>query len=238
MASNERQFDLRSEALNATPTPQLTEAQRRRLRQLAAFPVALALLVYVGNILTSTLITTAPLVLLALNATDPLLLLVAHEAPVAGFMIVGTVRLFAPDLLLYQIGLEFGPDTRSFLDAELGPGNRMTRAMDWTERWFPRIGWLLLFMLPGYPMCLLSGIARMNRLWFVVVNLAGTITRLAVIWWVSSVFEGPVGATVRFINRYSLPFTAAMFALIFIQASRNQRRRVDIDPPPPAGDDS
>ena len=93
------------------------------------------------------------------------------------------------------------------------------------ERWFPRIGWLLLFALPGYPMCLLSGIARMNRIWFVVVNLAGTVTRLTLIWWVSSVFDGPVGAVVRFINRYSLPFTVAMVVLVFMQAQRSQRRQ-------------
>lgn len=192
---------------------------------LAALPVALALLAYVGQILTGTLVSNAPLVLLALNATDPILLLVAHEAPVTGFMIVGLVRLFGPDLFLYQLGLEFGPNTKDFLDSELGPGNRITRTIEWMDRWFPRIGWLLLFSIPGYPMCLLSGMARMNRIWFAIVNLAGTMTRLVLIWWVSSVFEGPVGSVVRFINKYSLPFTGAMIALVFLQASRNQRRQ-------------
>jgi hypothetical protein len=212
--------------LNDEPTPlELSPEERRRLRMLAALPVALALLAYVGQILTGALVSNAPLVLLSLNATDPVLLLVAHEAPVTGFMIVGVIRLFGPDLFLYQLGLEFGPNTKSYLDAELGPGNRITRAIDWMDRWFPRIGWLLLFSIPGYPMCLLSGIARMNRIWFVIVNLAGTVTRLTLIWWVSSVFEGPVGTLVRFINKYSLPFTGAMIALVFIQASRNQQRQ-------------
>jgi membrane protein YqaA with SNARE-associated domain len=226
MASKASQFGLASIVLDAEPSPlELTVEQRSRLRLLAAVPILLALLSYVGQILTSTLVSDAPLVLLALNVTDPILLLVAHEATVTGFVIVGAIRLFAPDLFLHQLGLEFGPDTRADLEAELGPGNRISRAMDWMERWFPRIGWLLLFAIPGYPMCLLAGIARMNRFWFVVVNLAGTFTRLTLIWWVSSVFEGPIGTVVNFIGRYSLPFTAAMFGLVFWQASASQRRR-------------
>ena len=219
-------WPVRSDVLTDQPSGvQLSDADRRRIRALAALPVALALAAYVGQILTSTLVSDQPLVLLSLNATDPILLLVAHEAPLTGFMIVGAIRLFAPDLLLYQLGHDYGPDTKRFLDAELGPGNRLTGAIDWLERWFPRIGWLLLFAIPGYPMCLLSGIVRMNRIMFVLVNLAGTFTRLTLIWWVSSVFEGPVGSVVSFINRYSLPFTAAMVILVFVQAQRNQRPR-------------
>lgn len=205
------------------PPTALSDEQRRRLRALAAVPVGLALLVYVGQILTSTLISTAPLVLLALNATDPILLLVAHEAPFLGFVVVGTIRLFAPDLLLHQIGREFGPQTQRLLEAELGPGNRVSRAIDWLERWFPRVGWLLLFAIPGYPMCLLSGIVRMNRIWFVIVNLSGTIIRVSLVWWVSSVFEGPVGRVIGFINRYSLPFTVAMVLLVIAQTRRRHR---------------
>jgi len=230
------QFAVPSEALTADrPPPELTPDQRRRLHRLAAIPVLFALLIYAGNILSGALVSRAPLVLLVLNATDPFLLLIAHEASLVGFMAVGAFRLFAPDLFLYQIGLEYGANTRSFLDAELGPGNRITRAMDWMEAWFPRVGWLILFLAPGYPMCLLSGVAKMKRSFFIAINLAGTFTRLTLIWWVSSVFDGPVGAVVRFINRYSLPVTVVMIILVFVQANRAQNRR----PPPgeaPEGD--
>ncbi len=235
MAFARQELAVPSGALNAdAPPPELSPEERRRLHRLAAIPLAFALLIYLGNFLSGWLVSRAPLVLLFLNSTDPFLLLIAHEASVVGFMIVGGFRLFAPDLFLYQIGLEYGPNTRSFLDAELGPGNRITRAMDWMEAWFPRVGWLILFAAPGYPMSLLSGMAKMNRVVFVVINLAGTYTRLTLIWWVSSVFEGPVGAVVRFINRYSLPVTVAMIVLVFIQANRSQKRR----PPPEASEGS
>jgi membrane protein YqaA with SNARE-associated domain len=200
--------------------PTISDDERRRLWRLAALPLALALLIYVGQILSGFLLTRSPLVLLALNATDPFLLLVAHEASIVGFMAVGAVRLFLPDLFLYQIGHDYGPNTKAFLEAELGNGDKLTGALDWLERWFPRIGLVLLFAIPGYPMCLLSGIARLNRGVFIVVNLAGTMTRLTLVWWVSSAFSGPIGRVVNFISKYSLAFTFAMVALVVFQTSR------------------
>ncbi len=73
-------------------------------------------------------------------------------------------------------------------------------------------------------MCLLAGIAKMRRVPFIVVNLAGTVSRLLLIFWVSSVFEGPLGASVRFIGRFSLPFTFAMVALVMLQSSRGRKK--------------
>ncbi|HJL98802.1 MAG TPA: hypothetical protein QF846_04040, partial [Acidimicrobiales bacterium] len=95
------------------------------------------------------------------------------------------------------------------------------------ERWFPRVGWMLLFLVPGYPMCLLAGIARMRRVPFVIVNLAGTFSRLLLIYWVSSVFEGPVGTIVRFISRFSLPFTFAMVLLVMLQSRRKMNKAAE-----------
>ena len=86
------------------PKTQLTVEDRRRAKRLAAFPVALALAAYVGQILTSSLITSQPLVLISLNATDPMLLLAANQSSAAAFLIVGSIRLFAPDLFLHQLG--------------------------------------------------------------------------------------------------------------------------------------
>ena len=56
----------------------LDPKDRRRLKQLAAVPLALALAAYAGQILTSALLSSLPLLLIAFNATDPMLLLAAH----------------------------------------------------------------------------------------------------------------------------------------------------------------
>ena len=194
------------------------------MQLLAAVPVGFALVAYVGQIFFAELGKRAPLVLLSLNATDPVLLRVVGELPLWVFMTVGITRLFITDPFLYRLGYDYGPNAKAYLAAELGSRSRVIRTMDWLERWFPRAGWLLLFAIPGYPMCLLSGITRMRQLPFVVVNLAGTFTRLALVWWVADLFSGPLGAVIRFINRYSIPFTVAMFALVLVQTARNQHR--------------
>ncbi|MBK48118.1 MAG: hypothetical protein CL487_00235 [Acidobacteria bacterium] len=205
------------------PNEKLDSEARRRVKHLAAFPLLLALAAYLGQILTSTLLSSQPLLLISLNATDPMLLLAAHETGAIAFLTVGAVRLFAPDLLLHQLGWEFGPATKAYLKSELGPRNGFSRTIAVLERWFPRVGWVLLFALPGYPMCLLAGIMKMRRVPFVLINLAGTVSRLLLIYWVSSVFEGPVGAAVRFISRFSLPFTFAMVVLVMLQSSRGKK---------------
>ena len=202
------------------PDSQLSHKDRRRAKQLAAVPVVLALAAYIGQILTSSLVTSQPLVLISLNATDPMLLLAANQSTATAFLIVGSIRLFAPDLFLHQLGWEFGPATKSYLKNELGPQSGILRSIAALERWFPRVGWIMLFLIPGYPMCLLAGITRMNRLPFILVNLAGTFCRLLLIFWVSSVFNGPLGTVIRFIGRYSLPFTLAMFLLVELQTRR------------------
>jgi len=209
------------------PDGQLSHEDRRRAKQLAAIPVVLALAAYVGQILTSSLLTSQPLVLISLNATDPMLLLAANQSTAAAFLIVGSIRLFAPDLFLHQLGWEFGPATKSYLSNELGPQSGILRSIAALERWFPRVGWIMLFLIPGYPMCLLAGITRMKRLPFVLVNLAGTFCRLLLIYWVSSVFTGPVGTVVRFISRFSLPFTFAMVLLVALQTRRRMNNTTE-----------
>ena len=206
------------------PRTPLDDEQRRRVKRLAAFPVALALAAYVGQVLTSSLVDSQPLLLISLNATDPMLLLAAHQTGPLAFLLVGSIRLFAPDLFLHQLGWEFGPATKNYIADEFGKNSGLLRTIAVLERWFPRVGWLLLFLVPGYPMCLLAGIARMRRIPFVAVNLAGTLSRLLLIYWVSSVFDGPIGAVVRFISRFSLPFTVLMVLLVVLQSGRGRNR--------------
>ena len=206
------------------PRTPLDDEQRRRVKRLAAFPVALALAAYVGQVLTSSLVDSQPLLLISLNATDPMLLLAAHQTGPLAFLLVGSIRLFAPDLFLHQLGWEFGPATKNYIADEFGKNSGRLRTIAVLERWFPRVGWLLLFLVPGYPMCLLAGIARMRRVPFVAINLAGTLSRLLLIYWVSSVFDGPIGAVVRFISRFSLPFTLLMVLLVVLQSGRGRNR--------------
>ena len=149
----------------------LTEDEQRRLWFLAGLPLALALAAYLGQILSATLAANAPALLIALAPSDPFLILTVNEMPTWTFFVVGFTRLFLPDPLLYRIGHEFGPAAKVYIDQELGPANFVTRAITWLDRWFPKIGPLIVFALPNYPVCLLAGITKMRFPFFLFVNI-------------------------------------------------------------------
>ncbi len=95
--------------------PVITDADRRRMQLLAAVPVGFALAAYAGQIFFAALIARAPLLLLSLNATDPILLGVAHQAPLWAFMAIGLTRLFITDPFLYRLGYDYGPNAKAYL---------------------------------------------------------------------------------------------------------------------------
>ncbi len=207
----------------SSAAPALSPEQLFRLKVLGALPLALVAGAYVGQILSATLLARLPVLLLALTPTDPFLILVVNEVPVWVFFLVGFTRLVLPDPFLYLLGHEFGPHGREYIEYELGPHNRITRTIDVLDRWFPRLGSAIVFLLPNYPVCLLAGITRMRPAMFAVLNAAGTATRLFVIWRLGRLFSGPVETVLGWVTRYQLPFTAAMVVLVVVQISFSRK---------------
>jgi len=201
----------------------LNEAQRRRLWTLAAVPLALALAAYLGQILSATLADRAPIILIALAPADAFLILTVNEVPTWSFFLVGFLRLIIPDPFLYRIGYEFGPAARFYLETELGTHSKVTRALSVLDRWFPRAGALIVFALPNYPVCLVSGMTRMHPTVFASLNVAGTAARLYVIWRLGRIFSGTAEAVLEWITRYQLPFTVVMIVLVMFQVGSSRR---------------
>lgn len=202
----------------------LDEAQRRRLWTLAAVPLALAMAAYLGQILSATLADKAPILLIALAPLDAFLILTVNEVPTWSFFVVGFIRLIVPDPFLYRVGYEFGPAARFYLESELGKHSKVTRALNVLDRWFPRAGGLIVFVLPNYPVCLVSGMTRMHPTMFAALNVAGTATRLYVIWRLGRIFSGPAESVLEWITRYQLPFTAVMVILVMFQVGSSRRK--------------
>lgn len=205
------------------PAPLLTTDERRRLWGLAAVPLAFAVCAYVGQILSATLAGRAPALLIALTPGDAFLILTVNEMPTWVFFTVAFWRLVLPDPFLYRIGHQFGPAAKLYLERELGRNNRITRAVDTLDRWFPRVGPAIVFALPNYPVCLLSGITRLPVVPFAVLNAAGTLVRLYVIWRLGRLFSGPVEQALDTITRYQLPFTVVMVVLVMLQVGTSRR---------------
>lgn len=188
-------------------------------------PLALLAAGTVGQVLYAALVERRPLLLLALNSTDIVLIGVANQLPAVLFITVGTIRLYITDPFLYRLGETLGTGTHDYLVATLGARSRIPRTYAWLQVRMGRnaFGWLALFALPGYPMCLLAGAAHMAWWWFHVVNVAGTVTRLMLIWWVTGWFDHPIGRAVNFINRYALIITVALLALTVLHSVRAKK---------------
>ncbi len=207
------------------PLHPFSATQRRRALKLALVPLALLVAGTVGQVLYAALVERRPLLLMVLNSTDIVLIGVANQLPAALFIAVGTFRLYVTDPFLYRLGETLGTGTHDYLVATLGSRSRIGRTYAWLAARMARsaFGWIALFALPGYPMCLLAGAARMAWWWFHVVNVAGTVTRLVLIWWATGWFENPIGRAVNFLNRYALLITIGLLALTVIHSVRAKK---------------
>ena len=92
------------------------------------------------------------------------------------------------------------------------------------ERWFSRHGYVVVFIAPNNPVCLLAGAAAMPVMAFVAANVAGTITRLVLIRVLGDLFDGPLDAVRDFIATYRIPLLAVGFAAVAITVWSDRRR--------------
>src|SRR5690606_40275611 len=87
----------------------------------------------IGDALATTLATTHPLTLVALNARNRNLVLVTNELDAVSFYVVATIRLLISDPLFFLLGYWYG-------DAAVTWMERRTRTwgstMRQVERWF------------------------------------------------------------------------------------------------------
>lgn len=201
----------------------LSPQQRRRLWRLAALPVALAIAALVGQVAFAGLANDLPLLLIALAPSDAFLVLTVGSVPTWAFFVVGFIRLVIPDPFLYRIGYDYGPAGRQYIDAELGHPNKVTGTIDVLQRWFPKVGLVLIVVLPNYPVCLLAGMTRVRWWLFALLNAVGTGVRLWIIWRLGRMIEGPIGAVLDFIDTYKIPLMIAMAVIVGLQVSRSDR---------------
>lgn len=208
----------------AEPAETILDAQQRRhLWTLAAVPLVLAVLALVGQVAFAALANSAPLLLIAIAPSDAFLVLTVGSVPTWAFFAVGFIRLVLPDPFLYLIGSHYGPAGRRYIDAELGHPNKVTGAIDVLQRWFPKIGLVLIVILPNYPVCLLAGMTRVRWWIFGILNAFGTAGRLWVIWHLGRMIEGPIGTILDFLGRYQVPVMIAMAVLVGLQVGRSER---------------
>jgi membrane protein DedA with SNARE-associated domain len=140
-------------------------------------------------------------------------------------------RCFA-DPSFYLLGRFYGDDAVSWLERRAGDAGSLVRSL---ERLFGRIGPLLVFLFPGAIICVFAGATAMNPVLFAVLNVAGTIGLVVLVWQVGDIFKGPIGGFTSFVsdNVWWLTGLSVVFTVYYLwdQRRRGKARLSDIGRP-------
>ena len=209
-----------SPSARAIPPPRANPS-RRTLFLLVAPIVVLVIGGYVANAIWPALLRSHPLWLVALDPRNRWLVLVSNKVSVGPFMAVGFLRRVASDPLFFALGYLYGDRAVRWVERRFAPD---TGLVPWMEQNFNKFSPFLVFFFPGALVCVLAGAMGMNPVLFGVLNVAGTIGILVVLYQFGDVFSGPVSAFTRFIDRNFKVFMAISIVLT-IYYFLDQRRR-------------
>lgn len=184
---------------------------RRTLTLLVAPIVGLIIASNVGDALATTLATTHPLTLVALNSRSRNLVLVTNQLDALSYYGVATLRLLLSDPLFFLLGYWYGESAVSWMEARTRTFGGTMRQL---EGWFGRGGAVLVFLAPNNIVCLLAGAAGMKLRTFVVANVAGTLLRLYLIRRVGEAFDAPIQDLLGFLSDYRIPLLVLSVVLV------------------------
>jgi len=175
----------------------------------------------VGNAFFPTLLRSHRLLLIALDARNRQLIPVAGRVGFVAYMVVATLRRFVSDPSFYLLGRLYGDDAVAWLERRAGEAGIFIRSL---ERLFAKVGPLLVFVFPGAIVCVLAGAVSMSPVLFTVLNLAGTVVTVYLLWVLADVFKGPVGSFTNFVSDNYLVLTVLTVALTLFYLWDQSRR--------------
>ncbi len=174
----------------------------------------------VASVIWASLVDTHPLWLLTLSSLNRYLVLTTNQLDAWSYYTVATLRLLAPDPLFYLLGMWYGASAIGWMERRLPSVGQSLRML---ETAFTKARYAVVFVAPNNPVCLLAGAALMRPVPFFLTNLAGTLTRLALIRAFGDVFSSPLRSVTDFVGEYRwyvVAGSAALFALMFLADRR------------------
>lgn len=190
-----------------TSVPGRPTHTRRRLVLLVTPIVVLIAIGTVANASTSWLAAHHPLALIALEARNRNLLLVANRVDLVPFVVVGVVRRMLSDPLFFLLGHFHGADALRWAERRLGGGDRLVKL---TEAAFRRAAGVMVFLFPGALVCVLAGVSRMGVRTFLALNFAGTLTAVLVLRLSAAALRAPLEAILAWNERNVAWVTAVL----------------------------
>jgi membrane protein DedA with SNARE-associated domain len=201
--------------------PKRPPPSRRTLTLIVVPILAVVVVGTLGNTFHPTLLKDHPLLLVAMEPRNRYLLLVAEKVSFVPFLLVATIRRLVSDPLFYLLGYLYGESGVRWIERKMGDSAGLVRGM---ERGFAKAAPLMVFLFPGAIVCVLAGATGMSPLLFLVLNVAGTVTVISLLYRFAELFEGPLGAINGFYadNNKLLTILSVVFTVLWLVM---QRRR-------------
>ena len=190
---------------------------RRKLILLISGITVVIIAGLIATAFTPTLATKHPLLLITLDARNRMLIL-ARRVDVVPFVVVGTLRRLTSDPLYWLLGYWYGDRAIRWLEKNGGGGPLVA----WTEKYFAKAAYPIVFLFPGAVVCALAGATGMPFAAFLAVNIAGTITAVIAVRLSSGLFAAPVDAILGFFNDHLVETTAATIGLVVLSIVLNR----------------
>jgi membrane protein DedA with SNARE-associated domain len=188
--------------------PRLTD--RQQLALLIVPIVAITVASTVADAISPTLLDEEPLLLEALVPRNRVFVLVAPQVDFLPFFVIGMVRLMLTDPIFYTVGRRYGDRAIEWAEKRSGSPRTVRTA----EQWFRRAAYPIVAIAPSNLICTLAGATGMPPVPFLITNFAGTVARMALIWWIGDVFSEPLLDVVDFIADYRWWFTGLTVLLV------------------------
>jgi len=201
------------EATGAKPASEadLPKPSRRTLILLITPIVILSVAGTIASAFTPTLATSHPLLLIALDARNRMLVL-AREVDLVPFVVVAVLRRSLSDPLFYLLGRLYGDRGIRWLEKKGGGGALVTLS----EKWFTKASYLMVFLFPGAIVCALAGATRMRPAAFAACNVGGTLTSVIAVRIFSDAISSPVEALLGFFDRNMVVTTSITVGLVVL----------------------
>lgn len=183
---------------------------------------ALAIADAIGAALSPYLLVERPLALLALNADDRHVILMAGRVEYWAVLAVAIPRRTLTALAAYGFGAFYG---RRAIAWAARKSVRAAKIADWFERLLGRVGAPLLIVMPGYTLGVLSGVTGLRVRTFVAFHAIGQCMLLGADYFLGSLLSRWTDLLIAFVADHALECTAIVASIVLAQQMISYCRR-------------
>lgn len=189
---------------------------------LVAF-VALVICTNIAGITWAKLLESSPEALLALSSRNRYLVLsLGADVSIAGYWLIGALRLALAFMVCHLIGRAYADTALGWFTKYLGVTHE---ALDTFNRGFAKAEWVVIpFFAGSNIVAALSGVHRTPLPRLAALLAVGIAARLALLWWLSSLFQEQLESFVTWIQQYTWWAIGISIVLVVLVNLRNLRR--------------